>query len=74
MKLKQLIVFQQTCQLTREDKFSTMRRFSVLTGGAFLFAKKQQRLLLAIKIMRLVLPKAEPITSISKPSLVRQVN
>lgn len=32
-------MFQQTCQLTLEDKFSTISRFSVLTGGAFLRKK-----------------------------------
>lgn len=28
-------VSERTCQLTREDKFSTIRRFSVRIGGGF---------------------------------------
>lgn len=32
-----------TCQLTREDKFSTISRFSVRTGGGFRLKKTEKR-------------------------------
>lgn len=31
-----------TCQLTREDKFSTINRFSVRTGGGFRLKKTEK--------------------------------